>query len=256
LVDRAYATDYPTPIGTLSPVLVALTATPLSAGTLESFDTWDQATAGGSPTPSAGGLLHAYVLRPTANSNEYDVIYDSGELTIPGLASGISEVVSFPTAGVPVEAGDVIAYFGQGVPVDVGGGTDVLVYDPSTPVDPPADGDIITLGLGGYPIFSTDRTYSFAATVTPDPVYTGTTTLTAAGHSSGASHNVTGYQTVVNTGATPGPGDWSATTPAGPAATVSISATVSAVPGQTVWIRVQQDASVWSSPASIVVPVP
>jgi hypothetical protein len=256
LVDRAYATDYPTPIGTLSPVLVALTASPLSAGTLESFETWNQATAGGSPTPSAGGLLHTYVLRPTANPNEYDVIYDSGELTVPPLSGVISEAVSFPTVGVAVEAGDVIAYFGQGVPVDVGGGSDVLVYDPSTPVDPPADGDIITLGSGGYPIYSTDRTYSFAATVAPAPVYTGTTALTATGHSSGSSHNVTGYQTVVNSGATPAPGDWSATTPAGPSATVSITATVSAVPGQTVWIRVQQDASIWSNPASIVVPAP
>ena len=57
LVDRAYATDFPTPIGTPGPVARALTASALLvAGTLESFETWNQQTAGGSPTPSAGGL--------------------------------------------------------------------------------------------------------------------------------------------------------------------------------------------------------
>ena len=65
LVERAYATDYATPPGELGPVFVVLPGSTLPAGTLNSFQTWNQANAAGSPTPSAGGLFHAYVLRPT-----------------------------------------------------------------------------------------------------------------------------------------------------------------------------------------------
>ena len=252
LVDRAYATDFPTPIGTLSPVLVVLPGSPLPAGTLTSFASWNQASAGGSPTPSAGGLLHAYVLRPTGTANQYQVIFDSGLLTVPSLAVPLtSAAAAFPTAGVAVRAGDVLGYFGQGVPVDIViTGTDILSYPATTA---PVAGQTVTLGDPAFPIYPQARTYSFGATVNP---YSGTTTLTATGHSAGATHNVTGYQTVVNAGAAPGPADWSATTAVTAAPTVAISASLPALPGQTIWIRVQQDGVTWSTPASIVVPVP
>ncbi len=68
--------------------------------------------------------------------------------------------------------------------------------------------------------------------------------------------NITGYQTVVNTGDPPTELDWSSTTSVVWAPTVSIIAPVSAVPGDTVWIRVQQDETIWSAADSIVVPVP
>ncbi len=252
LQDRNYATDFPPEtVDGLKAVMVVLDGSPLPAGTLQSFDMWNQATAGGSPNASEGEQFRAYVLRPTGNADEYTVVYDSGVQTVPPVGvPNTSEQFSVP-ATVAVQAGDVLGYFGSGVPVDIiGSGTDVLVY-PSTAV--PTLNATLTLGAGAYPIYPQARTYSFAATVTP---YSGTTAFTATAHASGAGHQITGYQTVVNGGATPDEIDWSPTTSVGPADPQAISTDVSAVPGQTIWVRAQQEDSAWSSPASIVVPVP
>ncbi len=80
LGDRAYATDYATAPGTLGPIFVVVPSAVLPAGTLTSFETWNQATAGSSPNASAGNLFHAYVLRPTGTPDQYTIIYDSREL--------------------------------------------------------------------------------------------------------------------------------------------------------------------------------
>ncbi len=63
LVQRAFATDYVTPPGELGPVFVVLPAA-LPNGLVHSFQTFNQTSPGQSPTPSAGGLIHTYVLRP------------------------------------------------------------------------------------------------------------------------------------------------------------------------------------------------
>jgi FtsP/CotA-like multicopper oxidase with cupredoxin domain len=179
LVDRAYATDYATGPGVLGPVFVILANTKLPAGTLSSFQVWNQGTAGTSPTPSAGNLFHAYVLRPTSGvANGYTVLYDTGELTMPPTAvPGISDVATFAVSpSVAVAANDVIGFYGEGIPVDTG-----VVLNPDT-LSTPASSDstllsnvapsvtnAIELGVtAGFPLFPTqDRTYSFAATVTP-----------------------------------------------------------------------------------------
>ncbi len=183
--DRQYATDYPPLSGQppLAPVLVVIPTAVLPAGTLQSFSTWNQATTGGSPTPSAGdgtntnGSFYAYVLRPTGTANQYTVVYQSGLLTVPSpTVAGASEVAVFQVpGGVPVQQGDVIAFYGEGVPVDdAGSGADVLSYP--APAAPSVSGTI-TLGVDpGFPIFSQTRTYSIAATVD-----TGTTTTTISG---------------------------------------------------------------------------
>jgi hypothetical protein len=162
LVDRAYASDFPVGVGQVAPVLVVLT-TPLSAGTLTAFQTWNQAAAGASPFPSAGNVFHAYVLRPTANPNEYMVVFDSGPLTVPALTDpNVSEVATFPVAALAVQADDRIAFYGQGIPVDTGTGTDVLHYpSPSAPLQDAT----ITLGGAEFPVYPQARTYSFRATV-------------------------------------------------------------------------------------------
>jgi len=176
LVDRAYATDYATAPGTLGPVFVVLPRAKLPAGTLQGFQLWNQGTKAGSPTTSEGNLFHAYVLRPTAVANAYTVLYDSGELTVPAPAvTGISEVATFTVPSVAVAANDVIGFYGEGIPVDTG-----VTANPDTLSTPatadttgatnvgPAQGSTMTLGDPGFPIFATqDRTYSFAATVTP-----------------------------------------------------------------------------------------
>ena len=72
--------------------------------------------------PSAGGLFHAYVLRPTGTPSQYTVVYDSGRAHRSPLADpSVSEVATFPVApAVAVQAGDVIGFYGQGIPVDTG----------------------------------------------------------------------------------------------------------------------------------------
>ncbi len=181
LRERAYATDYATPPGELGPVFVVLGNAKLPAGTLQNFQIWNQGTTGGSPTPSAGNLFHAYVLRPTGTANAYTVVYDAGELVVapPTVVSG--EVDTYPVPDVAVENGDVIGFYGQGIPVDTGVGTNPDTL--STPATagtagtavPPQPGATLALGSdAGFPLYSQDRTYSFAATVTPTITDPGT----------------------------------------------------------------------------------
>ncbi|HLF90907.1 MAG TPA: hypothetical protein VI451_18335, partial [Anaerolineales bacterium] len=161
LQDRAYASDFPVAVGELAPVFVVV-PTPLPDGMIQSFQTWNQANPAGSPFASAGNVFHAYVLRPTANPNEYTVVFDSGLLTVPALTvPGESEVATFGVANLAVQAGDLLAFYGQGIPVDTGSGSDVLNY----PAVQPLQDTTITLGSADYPIFPQPRTYSFEAQV-------------------------------------------------------------------------------------------
>ena len=161
LQDRAYASDHPVGVGALAPVFVVLPAA-LPDGMVQSFETWNQATAGASPFPSAGHVFHAYVLRPTGTANEYAVVFDSGLLTVPALTTpGTSEVATFGVANLAVQAGDRLAFFGQGIPLDTGSGSDVLTY----PAVQPSQGTNITLGSTDYPVYPQARVYSFRAEV-------------------------------------------------------------------------------------------
>ena len=156
LKDRAYATDE------AANVLVALTGKPLQAGLLTGFSTWNQASGGSSSVPSAGLSFHAYVLRPTGAPNQFTVAFDSGALTVPTLAdSTVSAVATFAVANLPVLAGDVLAFYGRGVPLDIGAASDLVAY----PAPAPLQDATITLGSADYPQLPQDRTYSFAGSV-------------------------------------------------------------------------------------------
>ncbi len=210
LIDRGYATDFPVGVGQLAPVFVVL-PTALPAGTLTSFQTWNQATSGNSPFPSAGNIFNAYVLRPTGTANQYQVVYNSGTLIVPAPANpGVSEIASFPvTPGFAVLAGDMIGFFGQGIPIDTGitVNPDTLSYpataDPTlTTTIAPDTGATITLGVDqGFPIYSQDRTYSFGAVVdvtSATPVASGgilkfTNTLPIPSFAQGSSCSNVGY---------------------------------------------------------------
>jgi FtsP/CotA-like multicopper oxidase with cupredoxin domain len=162
LQDRAYASDFPVGVGELAPVFVVVPAA-LPDGMLQSFQTWNQATAGASPFPSAGNVFHAYILRPTGVADEYTVVFDSGLLTVPALADpAVSEVATFGVANLAVQAGDVLAFYGQGIPVDTGSGSDILNYPAPTP---PLQDTTITIGSPEFPIYPQARTYSFGAQV-------------------------------------------------------------------------------------------
>ncbi len=182
LIERRYATDFAPLIGDLGPVLVVLDHSPLAAGTLNDFQSWNQGPAGASPTTSAGGKFHALVLRPGGAAGAYSVVYASPQLTVPTPTVVDGQVETYPVApGVTVQQGDVIGFYGQGVPVD----TDVVSNGDtlSTPASSdstlanataPAQGSSFTLGDPGYPNFSHDRTYSFSADVTPTIADPGT----------------------------------------------------------------------------------
>ena len=160
-VDRAYATDFPNTAAPL-PALVVMPNSALPAGTLTEFLSWNQATPGLSDSPSAGKTFTAYVLRPTV-TNQYSVVYASDLKTVPPLTGTVSEQVAYPVnPGVAVQAGDVLAFYGSGIPTDTGVGTDILSFTAPTA---PIQGDTVELGSAGYPVVPQNRTYSFAATV-------------------------------------------------------------------------------------------
>ena len=161
LIERAYATDFASPPGVLGEVFVVV-PTPLPAGVLQSFQTFNQTAPGGSLTASEGNVFHAYVLRPLG-ADQYQVVFDSGLLTVPPAADPLGNVETFPVPDVAVQAGDVLAFYGEGVPVDIdGAGADVLSFP--APLAPIQDA-IITLGGADYPVYPQARTYSFAANV-------------------------------------------------------------------------------------------
>jgi FtsP/CotA-like multicopper oxidase with cupredoxin domain len=202
LQDRLYATD-------VEPkVLVVLKGAPLPEGFLTSFQTWNQASAA-TGAPSAGLKFHAYVLRPAGPTNLYSVVFDSGLLTVPALAdTAVSELARCDVANLAVKAGDVLAFYGQGIPLDVTGSDYVSVASVAAP---PLQDSVIELGGGVYPTNVEPRTYSFGATV----IKAGTITVsggmrkfvdTLPGLGAGAANNL-GQQipvAVPNTTAYPG----------------------------------------------------
>jgi FtsP/CotA-like multicopper oxidase with cupredoxin domain len=153
LVERTYASDSAANVFVVVP-------TPLPDGLVQSFDTFNQTTGGNSP--SEGKSFHAYVLRPTGTANEYQVVFDSGLFTVPAATDPAGNVEHFAVPNIAVQAGDVLAFYGQGIPLDIGAGADVVAYP--SPAAPLQD-STITLGGTEYPILSQAREYSFGASV-------------------------------------------------------------------------------------------
>jgi Putative Ig domain/Fibronectin type III domain/WD40-like Beta Propeller Repeat len=138
---------------------VVLKNATMPMGTLSNFQTWNP---GGI---NVGQTFRAYVLRPTGVTNGYTVIYESGVYTVPTPSVATGAVSTFTVSpAVAVAAGDVIGYYGKGVPFTIGTGSDTLCF----PVySTPTTGATMTLGVSpGYPIYPQIRTYSLAATIT------------------------------------------------------------------------------------------
>ncbi len=151
LVARAYPSD-------TAPNVMVLLPQSLPEGQITSFQSFNQTSGSG----SAGKSFHAYVLRPTVNANEYTVVHDSGALLVPAATDPAGNVVSYPAPNVPVQQGDRIAFYGAGIPLDIGAGTDTLMYPANVA---PMTGDTLTVGAGNYPIYPQNRTYSFGVQV-------------------------------------------------------------------------------------------
>jgi FtsP/CotA-like multicopper oxidase with cupredoxin domain len=162
LIARQYATDNTVGgAGSNTPgqgtVLVVI-PTALPEGTLTNFKTFTQNDATfGSPD----NVFNAYVLHPTGIPDQYTIAYDSGALTVPAEADGVH---TWPVSGSPaVQQGDLIAFYGQGIPLDVDTGADQVFYpSPAAP-----SGTFFVNDASNFPPLGTFRTYSFAATVQP-----------------------------------------------------------------------------------------
>lgn len=164
LLPRDYASDYPEFYygNTPNPAnILVLNSVALPAGHLNSFLAYDRVSPGLSLNGGSGN--HTFVgLILRANGGNYDVVYSTGILTVPTLVS--DAIVSYP-ASFSLQAGDRFGFYGEGIPITLGGGTDELYYPTSGPT--PSTGDTLTLGSGSFPLLTTDRTYSFAVSV-PD----------------------------------------------------------------------------------------
>jgi len=152
LIARPYATDNANNV-------FVVNNNPLPAGDLTEFQTFVMTTAGLSAQPSVGLTFNAYVLRPQPVGG-YQVVFDSGLLTVPAVAA--DQAATYPLGtSFPVQAGDLIAHYGQGIPIDIGIGSDTILY----PATPPIAGQIIDLVTTPGPVFAQARTYSLGATV-------------------------------------------------------------------------------------------
>jgi FtsP/CotA-like multicopper oxidase with cupredoxin domain len=150
LTTRQYPTDSATS------VLVVNGSPLLAAGQLTEFRTLNM--------PGSGpNEFRAYVLRPTGVPDTYAVVFDSGPLAVAAVAA--EQLETFPVGPVAVLPGDVIAHYGNGIPLDIGTGTDTLLYP--APTAPAAD-QMVVVGAPEYPVYPQARAYSIAATVQTD----------------------------------------------------------------------------------------
>lgn len=137
-------------------VLVVGAAAVLPQGSLRAIKVFNQG-------PSAASF-NAYVLRPTGAAGQYQVVFDSGPLTVPAVAATAARVETFSVGPVAVRAGDVLAHYGRGIAYDNVSANADAVYYPATAA-PPAGGTI-SLGSTAFPAAAIARTYSIAAELT------------------------------------------------------------------------------------------
>ena len=118
-----------------------------------------------------------FQLRPTGTPDQYDVIYRSGNIVPFGMAEA-DQIESFALDGGPigVEAGDIFAHYGQGIPfsISAGGNQHHIFYNATPPpVEAPQVNDVLTLNDAGvgttFPVFAQMRDYAMAVNFTPVP---------------------------------------------------------------------------------------
>lgn len=125
------------------------------------------------PLQSAGQLnlvFRMFQLRPTANEEEFDVISDSGAITVTGLVGAVA-TFPFPNGGVAVQAGDLFYHYGRGIPFDANQGNLGPIWWPSP--TPPVIGQPLNLALGNpdFPLREEfQRDYAWVVHFNPESV--------------------------------------------------------------------------------------
>jgi len=163
LTSRSAATD------TATNVLYSNFVPMPAAGVVAGVHAYFQRSAA---TATGGSTFRMYQLRPLA-SNQYQVVYDSGTISTGGVEGAVEGYV-FPNGPTAVQAGDIFAHYGRGLPWSVSGGANAkhtqFIYFPSP--SPPAQGNNITLDSAAFPQSSHSRDYAWAVD------YTGGVSLT------------------------------------------------------------------------------
>jgi hypothetical protein len=143
-----------------------------AAGQIDAFITYNMSTVDRFSYEAQNTFYFGLILRPTGNANEYTALYNTGVLHPFEYPVG---VVSIPVGPISVQAGDLIASWGYGIPFDFGGENPQAIHYPFL-VGPPS-GTFTAGPLGQV------RTYSFAAdfNAVPEPSSFALTALAAFG---------------------------------------------------------------------------
>jgi hypothetical protein len=127
------------------------------AGTLREILTWGE--NGGPGVPGVREGFHAYVLRPVGSN--FQVVTDSGGLIVSAIGTNIFAVPPFD-----LEAGDLIAHYGRGIPLSGEiAGPSTAYYDGSV-LAIPSVGEVLQLPGPAYPLYNDGgRNYAIAVGV-------------------------------------------------------------------------------------------
>lgn len=135
----------------------AVDFTVTNAGTLQDIVSWGENAGAG--IPGVGETFHAYVLRPTGTT--FQVMTDSGALMVANIGTNFFAVPPFR-----LEAGDLIAHYGRGIPLTtVPDGPSMAYYDGSV-LPMPFVGDFLQLPGPNYPLYNDGgRDYAIAVNI-------------------------------------------------------------------------------------------
>ena len=135
----------------------AVDFTVTNAGTIQDIVSWGEDSGAG--IPGVGETFHAYVLRPTGAN--FQVMTDSGALTVANIGANFFAVTPFS-----LEAGDLIAHYGRGIPLTtVLNGPSRAYYNGSV-LPMPTVGDFLQLPGPNYPLYSDGgRDYAIAVNI-------------------------------------------------------------------------------------------
>lgn len=131
-----------------------------SGGRIDFFESYVMPGANG-----YGGAFDALLLRPTGAPNTYTVLAKQG-FVAPNVQTATIWDYTLTTPW-DVQAGDVYAHFGNGIPLNIPGSPGLPLYYPSSPS--PVAGQTITVGSAPYPLFDQLRDYGLDAHVVPEP---------------------------------------------------------------------------------------
>ena len=127
------------------------------AGTLREILTWGENSGQG--IPGVGEGFHAYVLRPIGTN--FQVMTDSGALIVADIGTNIFAVPPFN-----LEAGDLIAHYGLGIPLNTSAGGPSTAYFNGSGLAIPSVGEVLQLPGPAYPLYNDGgRDYAIAVGV-------------------------------------------------------------------------------------------